>query len=114
MNFFNLVIFWKTYIPINVILKTKQVIPVQKIELITAALDLKAKTYIMHMAKFIIFNLLIYIFLQALVRVLQSVNIPMTISNKYSGFANIFLLDLAIQLLKYIRIHNYVIKGIDN
>lgn len=56
------------------------------------------------------FELHINSFQQTKIRALLSVDVIMTISNNYTDFANIFLINLAAQLFEYMRINNCAIK----
>lgn len=40
----------------------------------------------------------------------MSVDIFITFQNKYVGFANVFLFNIATQVAKYTKINNFVIK----
>lgn len=66
------------------------------------------------MPKFANFYLHNQFFQQASIEVLLFINVFITFFNNYIDFANIFSFNLVVQLKKYRRIQNYVIKAIKN
>lgn len=114
MNFLKLEIFWKTYIPIEIILIRKWVKLIEKKKFITRVLNPEKETYVSHIISLVNFYTHVHPSWQTQVRGLLSTHIFITISYKYTNFADVFLLNLATLFPKYMWIKNPTIKLIDN
>lgn len=79
-------------------LMIKKVEPKNKQDFAVAALELNKKIHIIHPAKLIRYNLYVYLFGQAQIQAVISINICVTISDIYMNHKKVFLLNLVAQI----------------
>ncbi len=108
---------WRFYTITKVFLTTKRVEWIKKKEFATTALDPDHETFIVHVTALNIgFDISDKVcFLQrAQIAYLKVDEIFIKISSKYTDFADVFSLKLAIKLSKYMGINDHNIKFVDN
>lgn len=87
---------------------------VQKKEFITTAVDRKNETVIIHIATLAHSSSNVHSSRRAYIVSLKANKIFITILNEYADFTDVFLPDLADELLEYTRINDHVIHLIDS
>ena len=82
----------------------------QKKEFTTAVLNFKHKAFVIHVATFNV-NLSdkVYILKKTQIVYLKMDKAHTKVSSKYAEFADVFLLKLAAELLKYTKLNNHAI-----
>lgn len=83
-------------------------------QFVAATLNPENGIFVVHVIVFISSSSDVYFLWQAKIVLLKADEAPITVLNKFADFANVFLPDLAIKLLEYIGINNYIINVIDS
>ena len=106
-------LWWKTYTTEKVLPTTRRIKLVGKKEFAAAALDPEHETYVIHVASLssapLVASLDVYPFWMPQISGLIAEEAPTKVSAKYLDFADIFSLDLAIELHKHTEINIHAI-----
>lgn len=102
----------RRYIIANALLMTQKMKLIDKKEFAPAILNTNNKTFVMYVAALNIrgTNIAIHSFWVAQIELLKANKAFTTVSAKYSHYTNIFILEIAAELLKYTDINNYTFE----
>ncbi len=101
----------------KILLIIKKVALIKKDEFVVVALDLSYEIFVIHIISFIInanIGAKVYLLKKAWIIHLKVNETLIKVFNKYTNFADVFSLKLAIKPLKNISINNYTIKLVDD
>lgn len=113
VNFTDEELSWRLYIIVEVFSITKQVKSIGKEKFAAVALDPENEIFVVHVTALASFNSDVYFFDRAQIVFLRIDKASTAVLNEYANFVDIFLPDLATELLEYTGINNYAIYLID-
>lgn len=101
------------YIIVKVLFNIRRVELVDKREFAAATLDPENEIFVVYVAAFVSFSFNIYSSRQAWMVSLKTDEASTTVPNRYADFTDIFLPDLAAEILKHTKIYDHAINLIN-